>query len=44
VGPCHHGLACRRLADGGGDLEIWRVAEIILNKQSQKAEKRWSFS
>jgi hypothetical protein len=29
---------------GGGDgLKIWRVAENILNEQSQTADRGWSF-
>jgi hypothetical protein len=31
--PCHHGMARPQVADGGDDLEIWRVAANILNKQ-----------
>jgi hypothetical protein len=33
VGPCHHGMACSRVADGRDSLQIWRVAANILNKQ-----------
>jgi hypothetical protein len=29
------------VADGGGGLQIWRVAVIILNKQSRIADKGW---
>jgi hypothetical protein len=35
---------CPEVADGGEDLQIWRVAANILNKQSQTAEKGWSSS
>jgi hypothetical protein len=31
--PCHHGMSCPQTADGGDGLQIWRVAENILNKQ-----------
>jgi hypothetical protein len=24
--PCHHGMACPEVADGGDNLKIWRVA------------------
>jgi hypothetical protein len=34
---CHHGLASPRVSDGGDGLQIWRVDENILNKQSQTA-------
>jgi hypothetical protein len=35
---CHHGMARHRDADRGDGLQIWRVAAIILNKQSQTAD------
>jgi hypothetical protein len=28
-------------ADGGDDIQIWRVAVNILNKQLQKNDKGW---
>jgi hypothetical protein len=40
---CHHGMARPQVADGGDDLQIWRVSANILNKQSQTADKRWYF-
>jgi hypothetical protein len=42
--PCHHGMACPQVADGGAGLQIRRVAANILNKQSQTAGKGWSSS
>jgi hypothetical protein len=30
--PCHHGMACLQVADGGDALQMWRVAPNILNK------------
>jgi hypothetical protein len=33
VGSCHHGMALPQVADEGDDLQIWRVAANILNKQ-----------
>jgi hypothetical protein len=39
--PCHHGMARHQVADGGAGLQIWREAEIILNKQSRMADKGW---
>jgi hypothetical protein len=42
--PCHHGMARPQVADGGNGLQIWRVAENILNKQSRTADKGWSSS
>jgi hypothetical protein len=43
VGLCHHVMTRPRVADGGDDLRIWRVAASILNKQ-QTADKGWSSS
>jgi hypothetical protein len=37
--PCHHGMARSKVADGGGGLQIWRVAANILNRQSRTADK-----
>jgi hypothetical protein len=37
--PCHHGMAGPQVADGGDGLQIWRVAAIILNKQSRTANR-----
>jgi hypothetical protein len=42
--PCHHGMARPRVADGGGGLQIWRVAANISVKQSRTAHKGWSSS
>jgi hypothetical protein len=41
---CHHGMARPRVADRGDGLQIWRVAAIILNKQSRTADSGWSSS
>jgi hypothetical protein len=41
---CRHSMARSRIADGGHDLQIWRVAANILNKQSRTADKGWSSS
>jgi hypothetical protein len=32
------------VADGGDGLQIWRVAENILNEQSQTADEKWPSS
>jgi hypothetical protein len=40
--PCHHGMARPRVAAAGDGLQIWRVAAIILNKQSRTVDKGWS--
>jgi hypothetical protein len=37
-------MAHPQVADGGDDLQIWRVAANILNKQSRTADKGWSSS
>jgi hypothetical protein len=42
--PCHHGMARPQVADGGEDLQIWRVAVNILNKQSRTTDKGWPSS
>jgi hypothetical protein len=42
--PCLHDMARPQVADGGGGLQIWRVAANILNKQSRTAVKGWSSS
>jgi hypothetical protein len=42
--PCHHGMTRSQVADGRDDLQIWRVAANILNKQSRPADKGWSSS
>jgi hypothetical protein len=39
--PSHHGMAQPEVVDGGDDLQIWRVAANILNKQSRTADKGW---
>jgi len=44
VGPCHHGRACPRVADGGAGLQTWSIAANILHKQSQTADEEWSSS
>jgi len=39
-GPYHHKMGGGpRIADGGDNLQIWRVAANILNKQSRTADK-----
>jgi hypothetical protein len=40
--PCHHGMGRPRVADQKNGLRMWRVAANILNKQSRRADKRWS--
>jgi hypothetical protein len=37
--PCHYGLARPQVADGGDGLQIWRVPENMLNKQSRTAKR-----
>jgi hypothetical protein len=39
--PCHHGMGCPQVADGGDGLQLWRVAANALNKQSRIAGKGW---
>jgi hypothetical protein len=35
-------MARVKVVDGGDDLQIWRIAVNILNKQLQTADKWWS--
>jgi hypothetical protein len=42
--PCHHGMARPRVTDGGDGLQVWGVAENILNKQSRTTDKGRSSS
>jgi hypothetical protein len=42
--PCHHGMTCPQVADGGDALQVQRKAENIFNKQSRTAEKKGSSS
>jgi hypothetical protein len=37
-------MARPQVADGGDDLQLWREAANILNKQSRTADKGWSSS
>jgi hypothetical protein len=39
VGPYLHGMAHPQVSDGEDGLEMCRVAENILNKQSQTADE-----
>jgi hypothetical protein len=39
-----NGMARLQLADRGDGLQIWRVAENMLNKQSRTADSGWSSS
>jgi hypothetical protein len=36
----HHGMAHLQVADGGGGLQIWRVAINMLNMQSADSQER----
>jgi hypothetical protein len=42
VGSFHHGMSYLQVADGGGGLQIWRVAMSKLNKHSRGLPKRRS--
>jgi hypothetical protein len=39
---CQHGMARFQVSDGRDGLQIWRVTENILNKQSRTADRGWS--
>jgi hypothetical protein len=41
---CHHAMAPPLVADGGDEIQMWRVDANILNRQSRTAEKGWSSS
>jgi hypothetical protein len=36
---CHHGTVNPLTADGGGDLQVWRVEANILSKQLRTADR-----
>jgi len=40
VGPCHHGMACSCVLNGGDSLWNWRVAANILNKQPWTTDRK----
>jgi hypothetical protein len=42
--PCHHSLACPRVADDTDGLQHWRLAANILNKQLRTNDNGWSSS
>jgi hypothetical protein len=42
--PCHHSMVCPRVTNGGDGLQIWKVAENILNKQSWTDDRGLSSS
>jgi len=42
VGPCHHGMAHPRVADGEDGLQIKGEAVNILNRQLRTADEGWS--
>jgi len=42
VATCHEGMERPRVADGGDDLQIWRVAASILHKQLRTTDWGWS--
>jgi hypothetical protein len=41
---CHHGMARLQVANGGDDLQIWRVGANMLNKQSRTTDRERSSS
>jgi hypothetical protein len=41
--PCHSGVARRKIAFGGDDVEVWRLAANVLNKQQRTRRKLWCF-
>jgi hypothetical protein len=42
--PCYHSVACPQVANRGDGFQMWRVAAIILNKQSRTADRWWPSS
>jgi hypothetical protein len=42
--PCNHDMARPQVAEGGGAIQFWSVAEHILKKQLRAADKGWSSS
>jgi hypothetical protein len=43
-GSCHNGMRRLRIADARDSIEIWRVAANMLNNQSYRAKKGWSYT
>jgi hypothetical protein len=39
--PCHHGMACPQVADGGDGLQLWRAAANILNTAEEGGPPAW---
>jgi hypothetical protein len=39
VGPCHYGMAHPQVVHVGCNLQIWKVAVNISNKQSQSSQQ-----
>jgi hypothetical protein len=37
--PCHQGMICPQVLNGGNGLQVWRVAANILNEHLWTAEK-----
>jgi hypothetical protein len=42
VGPYHHDMARPRVVDGGGGVQMWRIAANILKNNLRSADKAWS--
>jgi hypothetical protein len=39
---CHHSMVWPQVADGGGGIQIRKVAANMMNKQSQTPDRKWS--
>jgi len=39
MGPCHNDMTSTEVADGGEDLQIWRVAANIFNMQLRQPSR-----
>jgi hypothetical protein len=42
MGPCKHGIAYLLVVDGEDNLQAWKVAVKLLNKQTQTTYEQWS--
>jgi len=39
--PCHYGMTCPQITDGGNGIQTWKVAVNILNKQLRSTNRGW---
>jgi hypothetical protein len=42
--PCHNSMERPQVADGEDGYEMWMAVANVLNKQSRRGDRGWSFS